>query len=151
MTEIAKTPDPALDRLWKTYLEVDISTWEPATHKKIGDNLRCYPVVVAFAIAVIYLWNAPAPTPFLLLSTKIAAALWSLWVFWYACLTVMQTVWLFANFWAFLIGVQKKGERNYFLLLKLILLLASAVLSGFFMWGAVKLGWLIYTHAPKYS
>lgn len=142
---------PLVDRLWKTHLEVDISEWEQVTHKKIGDNLRCYPIIIVFAVAIAYLWDASIAIQYPAFVGKAAACVWALWLFWFGTLTVIQTTWLFANFLFNLIGLKENATTQSNVNWKIFFLLISIILSGLFIVGAVDLVLLIYTKTPKYS
>lgn len=41
------------------YLDFPVIGIQISTHKQIGDNLRAYPVIAIFSVAVSYLWTFP--------------------------------------------------------------------------------------------
>lgn len=79
------------------YIESDVLVKQIATHKRIGDNLRCYPVIVILTVAVFYIWNVQGYAVYPSWAFKAAAVIWSAWIFWFSVLTFFQTHQLFVD------------------------------------------------------
>lgn len=136
-----------LVRVLSRHLESDVwNNWETITHKKIGDNLRCYPIIVVYAVAIPYLWEFHGKAPWV---TKFAAITWSAWLGWYVILTLIQTYSLFAAVIPDILGKNVKSDKSMrTAILRIFISLSVSVASGFFMIGAGCIAWLIYSHSP---
>lgn len=147
MSDDAARQDNALVRILSRHLDFDMwNNWESITHKKIGDNLRCYPVIVLFAVAIPYLWAFPGKAQWV---TKIAAITWTAWLGWYSILTLVQTYSLFTALIPEVVGRPARASTSLTgAVLKLLLMLTLSSASGFFMIGAGYMAWLIYSRAP---
>ncbi|WP_297832594.1 hypothetical protein [Pseudomonas sp.] len=147
MESESKQQDNPIIRVLRRHLEFDVwNNWESITHKKIGDNLRCYPIIVLFAVAIPYLWGFPGKSPWV---TKFAAITWSAWLGWYVVLTLIQTYSLFSAVIPEIFGKSvRKNPTLMSAILRLLITLSISVASGFFMIGAGFIAWLIYSRAP---
>ena len=139
-----------INRILREQLDSELWAWEKVTHKKIGENLRCYPVITVFSVAILYMWN----TPFLVFGwqtaiLRIAAVTWAAWIAWYTLLTLIQTFWLFGSFFPQVLKSEARIETNFMFRIRFAALLLSSVAAGFFIIGAMYLAVLIYQHAPK--
>lgn len=147
MESESKQQDNPVVRVLRRHLEFDVwNSWESITHKKIGDNLRCYPIIVFFAVAIPYLWDIPGKSQWV---TKLAAITWSAWLGWYVILTLIQTFSLFSAVIPDIFGKDIRTNASWMsAILRLLITLSISVASGFFMLGAGCIAWLIYSHAP---
>jgi hypothetical protein len=138
--------------LFEHYLDIDFPKWERVNHKKIGDNLRCYPIIAAFGVAILYLWDVPYVVfGYNTLVAKIASVIWGIWLAWFALLTVFQTAWIFSSAFPDLINLvgqpQTKAARRAWLFIALL----SSTAAGFFLIGTIQLAWVIFSHAAKFA
>jgi hypothetical protein len=137
-------------RILSDQLDSELWSWEKVTHKKIGENLRCYPVITVFSVAILYLWNTPLTLfGWETVILKIAAVTWAGWIAWYTFLTLIQTFWLFGSFFPQVLKSEARIETNFMFRTRFAALLLSSVAAGFFIIGAMYLAVLIYQHSPK--
>jgi len=125
------------------YLEAPVIGVRVSTHKQIGDNLRAYPVIALFGVAISYLWIFPGWGYYPAWMFKVAAVVWAAWVAWYSLLTIIQTHKLLSD--SIHRIMPKRINRN------IILRMAVAVtIELFFILGAISIALLILNHSlPK--
>lgn len=125
------------------YLEEPVIGSHISTHKKIGDNLRAYPVIAIFGVAVSYLWKFPGWEYYPSWMFKVAAIVWALWVSWYSVLTIIQTHNLLSN------SLRKIMPQWINRHIRLRMVVAVAI-EWFFILGAITIAILILNHSlPK--
>lgn len=122
------------------YLDVPVIGYHVSTHKQIGDNLRAYPVIVIFGVAVFYLWTFPGWEYYPSWMFKGAAVVWALWVSWYSVLTIIQTHNLLAN------SIRRIMPEwiNRHILFRMVV---AVTIEWFFILGAISIALLILNHS----
>lgn len=122
------------------YLEVPVIGNHVSTHKQIGDNLRAYPVIVIFGVAISYLWTFPGWQYYPSWMFKVAAVVWALWVSWYSVLTIIQTHNLLSN------SIRRIMPEwiNRHILFRLVV---AVTIEWFFIFGAISIALLILNHS----
>lgn len=125
------------------YLEFPVIGIQVSTHKQIGDNLRAYPVIAIFALAVSYLWTFPGWEFYPSWMFKVAAGVWAAWITWYSVLTIVQTHKLLSDS---IFGVMPKWIRRH----RLFRMVVAITIEWFFIFGAISIALLILNHSlPK--
>jgi hypothetical protein len=61
------------------------------THKDMSDNLRSYLTIVAYSVAIKYVWSVQHNDLIALYVFRGIALLWACWLFWFFALTLVQT------------------------------------------------------------
>jgi len=122
------------------YLETEKLIRDGITLKAIADNLRSYPVIVIFWLAIAYLWKAP-PSPNLPswipeYASQGVAALWGTWLFLFSVLTAMQSGFLILAAAVDILKANELFDRTW---IRNAAMIISTTLAIAFMFGA----WLI--------
>lgn len=121
------------------YLEVPVMGTQVSTHKQIGDNLRAYPVIAIFGVAVSYLWTFPGWGYYPSWMFKVAAVVWSAWVSWYSVLTVIQTHKLLSDS---ISRIAPEWINRH----RLFRMVVVVTIEWFFILGAISIALLILSH-----
>lgn len=154
-TPINNNPPNALDKSDLVEQEIDFSTRfdkyldfpvigiQVSTHKQIGDNLRAYPVIAIFAVAVSYLWTFPGWEYYPSWMFKVAAVVWAAWVTWYSVLTIVQTHKLLSDSIFTVMPEWISRHRRF-------RMVVAITIEWFFIFGAISIALLILNHSlPK--
>lgn len=125
------------------YLEFPVIGIRVSTHKQIGENLRAYPVIAIFGVAISYLWTFPGWEYYPSWMFKVAAVVWAVWVAWYSVLTIIQTHKLLSDS-IFRVMPRWIGRNT------LLRMVVAITIEWFFILGAISIALLILNHSlPK--
>jgi len=61
------------------------------THKDMSDNLRAYLTIVAYAVALRFIWEVDHKSETAQFVFRAISVLWGAWILWFAWLTVVQS------------------------------------------------------------